>query len=86
MACWPGAQIGHNAALADFAYVGRAGIVSGYCSLGVGAYVGAGAVIRDHCRIGDFAVVGAGSMVIADVADGAIVAGNPAREIAARIT
>lgn len=84
VACWPGAQIGHNAQLADFVFVGRASIVSGYCTLGIGAYVGAGAVIRDHCRVGDFAVVGAGAVVISDVPDFAIVAGNPAREIVVR--
>jgi sugar O-acyltransferase (sialic acid O-acetyltransferase NeuD family) len=82
--CWPGAQVGHNATLADFAFIGRAAIVSGYCNLGTGAYVGAGAVIRDHTRIGDFAVIGAGAVVVADVPDHAIVAGNPARAIMPR--
>jgi acetyltransferase-like isoleucine patch superfamily enzyme len=38
-------------------------------------------VIRERCRIGEYAVVGAGAVVIADVPDGTIVAGNPARVI-----
>ena len=38
-------------------------------------------MIRERCRIGRFAVVGAGAVVIKDVPDGAIVAGNPARVI-----
>jgi acetyltransferase EpsM len=82
VACWPAAQLGHDVNVADFVFVGRASIVSGYCSLGLGAYVGAGATVRERCRIGKFAVIGAGAVVTADVPDFAVVAGNPARQIA----
>ena len=46
-----------------------------------GAAVGSAAVILGGVRIGEGAMVGAGSVVTRDVAPGAIVAGNPAREI-----
>jgi acetyltransferase EpsM len=81
LACWPGAQVGHDVEVGDFVFLGRGSIVSGYCTVGTGAYLGSGAVIRERCRIGDFAVVGAGAVVIEDVPDGAMVAGNPARVI-----
>jgi sugar O-acyltransferase (sialic acid O-acetyltransferase NeuD family) len=81
VACWPGAQVGHDATIGDFVFLARNSVVSGYCAIGTGAYVGIGAVIRERCRIGEYAVVGAGAVVIADVADGATVAGNPARVI-----
>src|SRR6185503_313838 len=68
---WPAAQVGHDAQVEDFAFVGRAGIVSGRCRIAYGAYIGAGAVIRDGCQVGRFAVVGAGAVVVHDVPDGA---------------
>ena len=46
-----------------------------------GASVGANATIRCGVRIGAHALIGAGSVVLADVPDHAIVAGNPARPI-----
>ena len=44
-----------------------------------GASIGSGATILCGVVIGERAIVGAGSVVTKDVADGAIVAGNPAR-------
>jgi len=44
-----------------------------------GASIGSGATILCGITIGERATVGAGSVVTRDVADGAVVAGNPAR-------
>jgi acetyltransferase-like isoleucine patch superfamily enzyme len=46
-----------------------------------GAIIGAHAVLLPGVRVGARALVGAGAVVTADVAPGAIVAGNPARLI-----
>ena len=46
-----------------------------------GASIGSGATILCGVTIGEGATVGAGSVVTKDVADGAIVAGNPARAL-----
>jgi UDP-2-acetamido-3-amino-2,3-dideoxy-glucuronate N-acetyltransferase len=46
-----------------------------------GAALGAGAVVVTGVTIGRWALVGSGSVVTADVADHALVAGNPARPI-----
>jgi UDP-2-acetamido-3-amino-2,3-dideoxy-glucuronate N-acetyltransferase len=46
-----------------------------------GASLGAGAVLVAPVRVGAFAMVGAGAVVTRDVADHAVVAGNPARVI-----
>jgi acetyltransferase-like isoleucine patch superfamily enzyme len=46
--------------------------------IGRKCFIGARSIILKGVRIGDGAVVGAGSVVTRDVADGVIVAGNPA--------
>jgi putative colanic acid biosynthesis acetyltransferase WcaB len=43
--------------------------------------IGSNVVILGAIRIGDNAVIGAGAVVVKDVPDGAVVAGNPARVI-----
>jgi UDP-2-acetamido-3-amino-2,3-dideoxy-glucuronate N-acetyltransferase len=47
-----------------------------------GASVGAGSTLLPGLTIGRWAMIGAGSVVTGDVADHALVAGNPARRIA----
>jgi acetyltransferase-like isoleucine patch superfamily enzyme len=47
-----------------------------------GASIGSGATILCGVIIGELAVVGAGAIVTKDVADGVMVVGNPARELA----
>ena len=46
-----------------------------------GAKIGANATILPGVMIGQNALVGAGSVVVENVPDGAVVAGNPARII-----
>ena len=50
-------------------------------SIGQRVFIGAGSIVLPGVTIGDEAIVGAGSVVRRDVPPGAIVAGNPAREI-----
>lgn len=77
----PGAFVGHDATIGDFAFLGGRAVVAGYCDIAEGAHVGPGAAVREHVRVGRFAVVGIGAVVIRDVADYEIVAGNPASRI-----
>jgi len=50
-------------------------------TIGTGASIGAGAVCVAPVHVGSWAMVAAGSVVIRDVADYALVAGNPARQV-----
>ena len=47
------------------------------------ASLGSGAIVMGGVRVGAGAIVGAGAMVTKDVAPGEVVAGNPARALAA---
>jgi maltose O-acetyltransferase len=49
--------------------------------IGRNVWIGGGAIILPGVTIGDDAVIGAGSVVTRDVAPGAQVAGNPARQM-----
>ncbi len=49
--------------------------------VGAGASIGAGAVCVAPVRVGRWALVAAGAVVVRDVADHALVAGNPARQV-----
>lgn len=49
--------------------------------IGRNVWIGGGAIILPGVSIGDDAIIGAGAVVTRDVADGATVAGNPARRI-----
>ncbi|WP_285671479.1 acetyltransferase [Paralimibaculum aggregatum] len=73
--------VGHDVAIGDFAFIGARAVVCGYCRIGEGAHLAPGALIREGVRIGRFAVVGLGAVVLRDVEDYAVVAGNPARRI-----
>ena len=46
-----------------------------------GAWVASGVIVIGPCRIGKNAVIGSGSVVISDIPDGVLAAGNPARII-----
>ncbi len=78
------AAVGHDCDVGDFAFLGPGAVLTGDVRVGEGALVGAGAVILPGRTIGDGATVGAGAVVTRDVADGAVVTGNPAQVAAGR--
>jgi maltose O-acetyltransferase len=52
--------------------------------IGADVWIGGGAIILGGTTIGPGAIIGAGSVVTGDVAEGEIVAGNPARRLGGR--
>ncbi|MPZ36866.1 MAG: hypothetical protein GEU95_02190 [Rhizobiales bacterium] len=80
-----GAHVAHDCTVGDFAFVGVNAVVCGYATVHEGAHIAPGAVVRDGTTIGRYSVVGLGAVVVEDVPDGAIVAGNPARIIGSTV-
>ena len=76
-----GAKVSHDCIIGSFVFVGHNAVVCGYAEIGEGAHIAPQAVIRENGKIGRYAVVGLGAVVVDDVDDFAIVAGNPARRI-----
>lgn len=75
------ASVDHDCRLAGFVHIAPGARLCGGVSVGAGTFVGAGAVIAPGRRIGADAIIAAGAVVLADVPDGARVAGNPARTL-----
>jgi sugar O-acyltransferase (sialic acid O-acetyltransferase NeuD family) len=75
-----GAQLDHDVRVGAHCHVAPGAVLCGGVVVGDACHIGAGAVIVQGMTIGDGAVIGAGAVVIADVAAGATVVGNPARE------
>lgn len=74
--------VNHHTRVGDFTTLSAGITILGYIEIGANAFIGGGATLAPMVKVGDGAVVGAGSVVIRDVPDGRVFAGNPAREIA----
>ncbi|TCV55901.1 acyltransferase [Pseudomonas fluorescens] len=55
--------------------------LAGEITVGNNVFIGMGALILPNIRIGNDCIIGANAVVTKDVADGTIVAGNPARVV-----
>src|SRR5262249_20820506 len=76
-----GGQVSHDCTVEDFVMIGTNAVMCGYSVAREGAHIAPGAIVREGVSIGRYSVVGLGAVVLRDVADGLIVAGNPARAI-----
>jgi sugar O-acyltransferase (sialic acid O-acetyltransferase NeuD family) len=77
----PGCVIGHDSVLEDNAIMAPRATLSGSVRLGAGCYVGSCAVIREGLTVGAGALVGMGAVVLRDLMNASVVAGNPARDL-----
>lgn len=77
-------SLGEGVTLGDYCFTGVRATFCGGATVGEGSFIGVGAVVTERVKIGSNVIVGAGSVVIRDVPDGAVVVGNPAREIERR--
>lgn len=74
-------HIGHNAEINNTIEICSGVIVGGYVKIKDFAKIKLGSVIRNRVVIGERSIVGMGAIVIKDVEAGAVVVGNPAKEL-----
>jgi acetyltransferase EpsM len=75
------AFIGHDSTISDYCTIAAHSVIGARVFVGEGAHIGLNACIREDCNIGEYSIVGMGAVVINDIPNNAIVAGNPARVI-----
>jgi UDP-perosamine 4-acetyltransferase len=73
------ASVDHDGRIEEHAQIAPGAHLAGRVTVGNGGFIGIGAAVREGLRVGAWAVVAGGAMVVADVPDGARVAGVPAR-------
>ena len=74
-------HIAHNVQIGRNAMVIACSEVSGSCVVGDDVWISPNSAVRDWRRIGNGALVGLGSVVVKDVPEGEVWAGNPARKL-----
>jgi len=72
-------SIGHDCVIGDYVTISALVAISGNVKIGSGTYIGAGASIREKITIGKNVMIGMGAVVVKDVPDNVVVAGNPAK-------
>ncbi|HEX2830029.1 MAG TPA: acetyltransferase [Burkholderiales bacterium] len=75
------AIVDHDCVVGDWCHIAPGVVLGGEVTIGAGCLLGSGAVVLPGVRIGDAAVIGAGAVVTRDVADGAKLAGIPAKDL-----
>lgn len=74
-----GCSVDHDCRIGDVAHIAPGARLAGSVSIGAGTLFGVGSSARPGICVGAQCVVGVGSVVVADIPDGAVAFGNPAR-------
>ncbi|MCU4176720.1 acetyltransferase [Carboxylicivirga sp. N1Y90] len=73
--------LAHDSTLKRFAHLAANAVVGANVTVGLACHIGLNATIREKTTIGNFSLVGSGSMVLEDIEEGTIVAGNPSKKL-----
>jgi acyl-[acyl carrier protein]--UDP-N-acetylglucosamine O-acyltransferase len=72
-------HVGHDAVILEDAEIAPLCSIGGHVVIGRRVRVGQGAMFKPYIKVGDDARIGMGAVVICDVPEGEVWAGNPAR-------
>lgn len=75
------ATIGHDTSLGAFTTISPGVNVGGYNQIGEGVEFGINSCTLQHLNVGKWAMIGAGAVIIRDVPEGAVMVGNPGKEL-----
>jgi sugar O-acyltransferase (sialic acid O-acetyltransferase NeuD family) len=75
----PNTVISHDDVIGDYTCIAGGVCISGGVEIGTSCYIGTNASVIGNITIGDYCLVGMGSVVLHDVSENTVVAGNPAR-------
>lgn len=78
---WAGSIIGHRTTIAPNCFLAIGVAVSGFCHIGENSFLGVNCCLSDGVHIGQNCIIGAGSVVLKDVSEGKVYAGNPAKPL-----
>lgn len=76
-----GANLGHDAVVGDFCYVGPNATLCGRAVLETGAHAGPNSVVVDGLTLGEYTVLGAGAVAMRSTEMNSLWMGNPARRV-----
>ena len=73
--------VGHDSIVENYATVAAHSVIGGRVLVKEGAHIGLNCTVREDITIGKYSIAGMGSVIIRDMEDYVIVAGNPAKKI-----
>jgi sugar O-acyltransferase (sialic acid O-acetyltransferase NeuD family) len=76
-----GCIIEHECKIGKASHIAPGAVLAGNVNIGENTFIGANSIIKQGVVIGNNVVVGAGAVVLRDIDDHGILAGNPAKEI-----
>ena len=72
-------SVDHDCVIGAHVHIAPGAVLGGGITVGDGSHIGAGSIVIQNIQIGTDVLIAAGAAVVADIADGARVAGVPAR-------